>query len=153
MHIVKMTGAERPCQEHTKKGGFLMGMNHIITFPQQQLNGLKEYQNIQQNFGPGGSNTNMLNHFDLPHPVNLYILKRDILANMVGNQINFVPKGRERFQALIDTDWCTTRFKERLRGNHQYFHVIRVLLNSCQSISKLAKRAGTDRSEEHTSEL
>src|ERR687898_2801887 len=124
MHIVKMTGMENPCQEHTKKGGFLMGMNHIVTFHQQQLNGFKKHQNIQQNLGSRGPNTNVLDHFDLLHPMNLYIWKLDILTNMVCNQIDLMPKGGECFQALIDADWSTARFKERLRGNHQYFHVI-----------------------------
>src|SRR5215216_5791680 len=124
MHIVKMAGAENPGQEHTKKRGFLMGMNHIITFSQQQLNGFKEYQNIQQNFGPGGSNTDMLDHFDLAHPVNLYFRKLHIRTNMVCNEIDFMPEGTERFQTLIDADWSTAGFKERLRRNHQYFHVI-----------------------------
>ncbi len=95
-----------------------MGMNHIVTFPQQQLDGFKEHQNIQQYLGPRGSNTDMLDPFDLSHPVNLYIWKLDIRTNMVRNQINFMPKGRERFQALIDADWSTSGFKERLRRNH-----------------------------------
>jgi hypothetical protein len=43
---------------------------------------------------------------------------------MVRNQIDFMPKSRERFQALIDADWSTAGLKKRLWGNHQYFHVI-----------------------------
>jgi len=45
------------------------------------------------------------------------------------NQIDLMPKGRECFQTLIDADWSTACFKERLRRNHQYFHVICSLPN------------------------
>src|SRR6266498_3672186 len=115
MHIIKMTRAKNPRQDHTKKGSLLMGMNHIITFPQQQLDGFQEHQNIQENLGLGGSNADVLDRFNFPNPVNFHIRKLDIRANMICYQIDFMSKRRERFQSLINTDRSTTWFKERLR--------------------------------------
>jgi hypothetical protein len=60
----------------------------------------------------------MLDPFDLADSVDFNVWEVHILANVVGNQIDMMPKRGESFQTLVHADGSTTRLEERLRGEH-----------------------------------
>lgn len=70
-----------------------MGVYDIIPFRQEHSNGFYDHQEIQQDLGPGRADTHMLDHLDFPDSVDPDIREFNILADVIGNEIDMVTQG------------------------------------------------------------
>jgi hypothetical protein len=97
-------------------------MNQIILLTAQQLNRATVNEQIQQQFGFGRADSNLLDHWHPGRAMDVYIFDMDILAEVVGDQIDPIAKLRKCVKTMQNTEWGAAWLKKGLRRYHQDLH-------------------------------
>ena len=136
MHVVYQLKVEHRLEKTAEKDGFLMGVDNVVIFAQQQPYGVDDEKTIKKELEQRWAYLNVAKFRETGNPNNFRPWDGNVLALTIGQQIDVVAKLRCDKRPIIDTERCSSGGKEGLWGNNENLHPS-VLLKNVQ-IAKLS---------------